>query len=306
MLVYTLRRLISAVPTLFIIVTAAFFMIRFAPGGPFDMEQPLPPQVLANLARAYNLDQPLHLQYWDYLSKLATGDMGPSYSKQDFGVAELIAQGLPYSMRLGGTALLLALLFGVSAGAFAALRQNKPADYAVMTGATIGVTVPNFVVAPVLQLIFGLGLGLVPLGGWGRGGFANTILPTIALALPLTAVIARLTRGAMIETLRADHIRTLRANGLPQRVVITHALKGALLPVVSYLGPAAAGVLTGSVVIEKIFAIPGVGTHFVDGALNRDYTLVMGTVVLLACFVVIFNLIVDLLYAMLDPRVRYD
>lgn len=306
MFVYTLRRLVSAAPTLFIIVTAAFFMIRFAPGGPFDMEQPLPPQVLANLARAYKLDQPLYLQYWDYLSKLVTGDMGPSYSKQDFGVAELIAQGLPYSMRLGGTALLLALVIGVSAGAFAALRQNKPADYAVMTGATIGVTVPNFVVAPVLQLIFGLGLGLVPLGGWGRGGLANTILPTIALALPLTAVIARLTRGAMIETLRADHIRTLRANGLPQRLVITHALKGALLPVVSYLGPAAAGVLTGSVVIEKIFAIPGVGTHFVDGALNRDYTLVMGTVVLLACFVVIFNLIVDLLYAMLDPRVRYD
>ncbi|MDJ1158525.1 ABC transporter permease subunit [Chelatococcus sp. SYSU_G07232] len=306
MLGYTLRRLASAVPTLFIIVTVAFFLVRFAPGGPFDLEQPLAPQVLDNLRRTYNLDQPLHLQYLDYLAKLVRGDLGPSYTALDFTVGEMLRRGLPYSIALGASALTLALVLGVVAGVFAALRQNSTKDYAVMAVATVGVTVPNFVVGPVLQLVFGLMLGLLPLGGWGGGDLAHRVLPTIALALPQMAVIARLTRSSMIEALRADHIRTLRANGLPGRAIIAHALRGALLPVVSYLGPAAAALVTGSVVIEKIFAIPGVGSYFVEGALNRDYTLVMGTVVMLASFVVLFNLIVDLLYAALDPRVRYD
>jgi oligopeptide transport system permease protein len=291
---------------MFVIVTAAFFLVRFAPGGPFDLEQPLAPQVIANLKAAYKLDQPLFFQYLDYLGKLAHGDFGPSYMALDFTVGEMLRRGLPYSIALGSSALVLAVLGGVAAGVFAALHQNRGSDYSVMTVATVGVTVPNFVVAPLLQLVFGLSLGLLPLGGWGDGGIAYRIMPTVALALPQMAVIARLTRGSMIEALRADHIRTLRANGLPQRLIIAHALKGALLPVVSYLGPAAAALVTGSVVIEKIFAIPGVGTYFVEGALNRDYTLVMGTVIMLAGFVVIFNLMVDLVYAALDPRVRHD
>lgn len=306
MLSYTLRRLLSAIPTLFVIVTVAFFLVRFAPGGPFDLEQPLAPQVLDNLRRAYSLDQPLHLQYLDYLGKLVRGDFGPSYVAIDFTVGEMLRRALPYSVTLGLSALALAIFGGVAAGVFAALRQNSAADYSVMTVATVGVTVPNFVVAPVLQLVFGLMLGLLPIGGWGDGGIAHRLMPTVALALPQMAVIARLTRSSMIEALRADHIRTLRASGLPGHVIIRHALKGALLPVVSYLGPAAAALVTGSVVIEKIFAIPGIGAYFVEGALNRDYTLVMGTVVTLAGFVVVFNLLVDLAYAALDPRVRYD
>lgn len=306
MLTYTLRRLLSAVPTLFVIVTVAFFLVRFAPGGPFDLEQPLAPQVLDNLRRAYSLDQPLHVQYLDYLGKLVRGDFGPSYVAIDFTVGEMLRRALPYSITLGLSALALAIFGGVAAGVFAALRQNSAADYSVMTVATVGVTVPNFVVAPVLQLVFGLMLGLLPIGGWGDGGLAHRLMPTVALALPQMAVIARLTRSSMIEALRADHIRTLRASGLPGHVIIRHALKGALLPVISYLGPAAAALVTGSVVIEKIFAIPGIGAYFVEGALNRDYTLVMGTVVTLAGFVVVFNLLVDLAYAALDPRVRYD
>lgn len=306
MLSYTLRRLLGAVPTLFVIVTVAFFLVRFAPGGPFDLEQPLAPQVLENLRRAYRLAQPLYLQYLDYLGKLVRRDFGPSYVAIDFTVGEMLRRALPYSVTLGLSALVLAIIGGVAAGVFAALRQNSAADYSVMTVATVGVTVPNFVVAPVLQLVFGLMLGLLPLGGWGDGDLAHLVMPTVALALPQMAVIARLTRSSMIEALRADHIRTLRACGLPGHVVVRHALKGALLPVISYLGPAAAALVTGSVVIEKIFAIPGVGAYFVEGALNRDYTLVMGTVVTLAGFVVVFNLLVDLAYAALDPRVRYD
>lgn len=306
MLSYTLRRLLGAVPTLFVIVTVAFFLVRFAPGGPFDLEQPLAPQVLENLRRAYRLDQPLYLQYLDYLGKLVRGDFGPSYVAIDFTVGEMLRRALPYSVTLGLSALVLAIIGGVAAGVFAALRQNSAADYSVMTVATVGVTVPNFVVAPVLQLVFGLMLGLLPLGGWGDGDLAHLVMPTVALALPQMAVIARLTRSSMIEALRADHIRTLRACGLPGHGVVRHALKGALLPVISYLGPTAAALVTGSVVIEKIFAIPGVGAYFVEGALNRDYTLVMGTVVTLAGFVVVFNLLVDLAYAALDPRVRYD
>jgi len=304
---YTLGRLGGAVPTLFLIVTLTFFLMRFAPGGPFDLEQPLSPAVLANIRATYRLDQPLWVQYLDYLGRLLRGDLGPSYANRDFSVSELLAQGLPYSVSLGLGALAFALSVGIAAGCLAALRANTAADHAIMTLATAGVTIPNFVVGPILQLVFGLGLGLLPIGGWGEGGLLNRLMPTLVLALPQTAVIARLTRGALIETLRADHIRTARAYGLPERVVlVAHALRGALLPVVSYLGPAAAALLTGSVVVEEIFGIPGVGRYFVQGALNRDYTLVMGTVVLIAVFILLFNLLVDLAYALLDPRVRYE
>ena len=307
MLGYVLRRLLGAVPTLFLVVTGAFFLMRVAPGGPFDRERTLEPTVMANLNAAFRLDEPLLAQYLHYLGNLARGDLGPSFIYRDFTVAELLARGLPVSMTLGGLALLLALVAGGTLGCLAALRQGSWVDTLVIAIATFGITVPNFVLAPFLALVFGVWLAWLPAGGWGEGHWRNLILPVIALALPQVAVVARLTRGAMIETLRADHIRTARAYGLPtSRVVLGHALRAAALPAVSYLGPAAAGLMTGSIVIEQIFGLPGIGRYFVTGALNRDYTLVMGTVVIVAVFVIAFNLIVDVLYAVLDPRVRYD
>lgn len=307
MLSFVLRRLASAVPTLFIVVTISFFLMRFAPGGPFNLERPLPPATMENLMRTYQLDQPLWRQYITYISNAVTGDFGPSYIYKDNNVAELIGKGLPYSIELGFYALLLALIGGVLAGTVAALRQNSPIDFLVMSVSTVGVTVPNFVVGPVLTLVFAIMLSWLPAGGWGDGSMRFLVLPMIALALPQLAVFARLTRGSMIEALHTDHIRTARAYGLPAHtVVIVHAMRAALLPVVSYLAPAAAALLTGSAVVETIFTIPGVGRYFVLGAINRDYTLVMGTVVLIAIFVIVFNLLVDILYGLLDPRVRHD
>ncbi|WEX90516.1 oligopeptide ABC transporter permease OppB [Sinorhizobium garamanticum] len=307
MIPFILRRLASAVPTLFIVVTISFFLMRFAPGGPFNLERPLPPSTMENLMRTYHLDQPLWRQYFIYLSNAVTGDFGPSYIYHDNNVAQLIGKGLPYSMELGFYALLLAVIGGVIAGTIAALRQNSILDFGIMAVSTIGVTVPNFVVGPVLTLVFAIVLSWLPAGGWGDGSFRFLILPMIALALPQLAVFARLTRGSMIEALHADHIRTAKAYGLPSRaVVVTHAMRGAMLPVVSYLAPCAAALLTGSAVVETIFTIPGVGRYFVLGAINRDYTLVMGTVVLIAIFVIVFNLLVDILYGLLDPRVRHD
>lgn len=303
---YIARRLLSAIPTLFVVITIAFFMMRLAPGGPFDTERPLSPQILENLNRHFHLDRPIIEQYWLYLKNLARGDLGPSFKSPDFTVNQLFAGALPISIRLGATALLLALVLGALLGAFAALRQNSAIDYAVMATATLGITVPNFVVAPLLQLAFGLSLMWLPVGGWGDGGLRNVVLPVVTLALPQIAVIARLTRAAMIEILRSHHVRTLRANGLSLASILKHTLRGAALPVVSYLGPAAAALMTGSIVVENIFGIPGVGRYFVEGALNRDYTLVMGTVILVAFMVILFNIIVDLLYALLDPRVRYE
>ncbi|MBV9218906.1 MAG: oligopeptide ABC transporter permease OppB [Methylobacteriaceae bacterium] len=306
MAAYVGRRLLAAVPTLFLIITISFFLVRVAPGGPFDLERPLEASILANLRRVYQIDRPLYEQYLSYLWNLFHGDLGPSFYWRDFSVAELLGKALPISMRLGATALVLAVVVGGALGAVGALRQNKSEDYAVMTAATLGVTIPNFVVAPILQLVFGLGFAWLPVGGWNDGAWRNTILPIVTLALPQLAVVARLTRASMIEVLRSHHVRTLRANGLPMRVILRHALRGAALPVVSYLGPAAAALLTGSIVVENIFGIPGMGRYFVDGALNRDYTLVMGTVILVAVLVILLNMAVDLAYALLDPRVRYD
>ena len=307
MLRFVLRRLLSAIPTIFIVVTISFFLIRFAPGGPFNLERALPPQIMANMMRAYQLDQPLWVQYVHYIWNVLHLDFGPSYIYRDFTVTQLIFQSLPYSLEIGTFAMLLAVIGGVAVGTFAALRQNRAVDYLLMSVATVGLTVPNFVIGPILSLVFAVGLRWASAGGWGGGDFRDLTLPVIALGLPELAIFARLTRGAMIEALHADHVRTARAYGLPARVVVVvHALRGALLPVVTYLAPAAAAVLTGSVVIETIFSIPGVGRYFVTGALNRDYTLVMGTVVLIAVFIIVFNLVVDLLYAVLDPRVRYD
>lgn len=306
MLPYILRRLLSAIPTLFIIVTLAFFLIRIAPGGPFDLERPLEAKVMESLNRIYGLDRPLVEQYALYLGALLRGDFGPSFIMRDFTVAELFARGLPVSITLGALALMLALLVGGVLGTVAAFRQNSAADYVVTGLAATGLTVPSFVVAPVLQIVFGLSLAWLPVGGWNEGAMRNLVLPVVTLALPQIAVIARMIRAAMIEALRANHIRTLRSLGLPGSIIMRHALRGAVLPVVSYLGPAAAALLTGSVVVETIFGLPGVGRYFVEGALNRDYTLVMGTVVLVAIFVLLFNLMVDILYALIDPRVRYE
>ena len=307
MLRFILWRLASAVPTLFLVVTLSFFLIRFAPGGPFNLERPLSPQIMANLREVYHLDDSLWQQYLTYLANLAVGDFGPSYIYRDFTILQLMGQSLPYSLVLGSWALLLALFGGVGLGVIAALRQNGPIDVATMTLANIGITVPTFVLGPVLVYIFAVTLHWLPAGSWGDGSVSHLLLPTIGLALPELAVFARLSRGAMLEALSADHIRTMRAYGLPARtVVIDHALRAALLPVVTYLAPATASLLTGSVVIESIFGIPGVGRYFVQGALNRDYTLVMATVVLIAVFIVAFNLLADILYALLDPRVRYD
>ncbi|HRD75453.1 MAG TPA: ABC transporter permease subunit [Hyphomicrobiaceae bacterium] len=305
MLAYVLRRLLTAIPTLFIVVTISFFLIRVAPGGPFDLEQPLEAKVMENLRRIYQLDRPLIEQYGRYLAALLRGDFGPSFYYRDFTIAELLRRGLPVSMLLGALALALALVIGTALGALAAFRQNGLADYAVMSLATLGLTVPGFVVAPLLQIVFGLMLAWLPVGGWNDGAVRNLVLPVLVLALPQVAIIARLTRATMIETLRSNPIRTLRATGLPPRLVALSAIRASALPVVSYLGPAAAALLTGSVVVETIFGLPGVGRYFVEGALNRDYTLVMATVVLVAVFVITFNLIVDILYAVIDPRVRY-
>jgi len=305
MLRYALRRLLGAIPTIFIVITLAFFMMRIAPGGPFDQERTLEASVMANLNKTFGLDRPLWEQYAIYLGNLARGDMGPSFIYRDKRVHEILAEGLEISIYLGGVALLAALVLGSLLGCVAALRQNSAVDYAVIGVATFGVTIPNFVVAPALSLVFGVMLGWLPAQGWGRAD--HMVLPIVALALPQIAVIARLVRGAMIEALRADHVRTARAYGLPMRMVVgKHALRTAILPVISYLGPAAAALLTGSIVVEQVFNLPGIGRYFVVGALNRDYTLVMGTVVVVAVFVVLFNLLVDLLYAMLDPRVRYE
>ncbi len=307
MLRYVLERLLGAIPTLFFIVTISFFLIRIAPGGPFDLERPLEAKVMENLNRIYHLNEPLWNQYLIYLKNIAVLDFGPSFYFRDFSINELFAASLPISIQLGLSALVLALVVGGVLGVIAALRQNHGLDYSVMAAATLGVTIPNFVVAPVLQLVLGVNFGWLPVGGWAAGNYVYAILPVVTLALPQIAVVARLTRGSMIEALRSNHVRTARAYGLSAyTVIVVHALRGALLPVVSYLGPAAAALLTGSVVVETIFGIPGIGRYFVQGALNRDYTLVMGTVVIVACFVILFNLVVDLLYALLDPRVRFD
>jgi len=313
MLSYAIRRLLGAIPTLFIIITVAFFMMRIAPGGPFDSQRRLPPEIEHNIKAAYDLDKPVYQQYLIYLGKLARGDLGPSYKNKDFSVSELIADGLPVSAQLGLSAIILAVAFGLTMGTIAALCQNNAADYSIMSLAMIGITIPTFVMAPILTLIFGVyGVSLfgydisLPVGGWNGGALRNMILPVIVLSLPQIAVIARLTRGSMVEVLHSNYVRTARAKGLSSvQVVVRHALRAAVLPLVSYLGPAIAGILTGSLVVEQIFGIPGIGRYFVQGALNRDYTLVLGVLIYYATFVILLNLLADILYAVLDPRVRY-
>lgn len=307
MLSYTLKRLLQAIPTLLIVITLSFFLMRVAPGGPFDGERRLPPEIEQNLRAAYHLDEPLPMQYIRYLGDLIQGDLGPSFKYKDFDVSELISQGFPASLELGIWAILAALLIGVPLGVIAAIRRNSTADYVVMSTALAGIAVPNFVIAPLLALVFGVLLGWLPAGGWNGGAWQNLLLPVVALSIQQIAYIARMMRASMIEVLGSHYIRTARAKGLSEwKVILRHALRPAMLPVVSYLGPAIAGIITGSVVIEQIFGIPGIGRYFVQGALNRDYTLVMGTVVFYGALILLLNLIVDLLYSMLDPQIRYD
>ncbi len=310
---YAMKRLLGAIPTLFIIITVAFFMMRIAPGGPFDSQRRLPPEIEHNIKAAYNLDKPVYQQYFIYLGKLAHGDMGPSYKNKDFTVNELIADGLPVSAEIGVASIVLALLLGGVLGIMAALRQNSAVDYSVMSVAMMGITIPTFVIGPILTLIFGVyGLTLfgydisLPVGGWNGGALRNLILPVVVLALPQIAYVARIMRGSMVEVLHSNYVRTARAKGLSNfAIVVRHALRAAVLPLVSYLGPAIAGILTGSLVVEQLFGIPGIGRYFVQGALNRDYTLVMGVLVYYATAIILLNLVADLLYAVLDPRVRY-
>lgn len=304
MIRFILRRLVQSVPTLLAVVTVSFFLMRLAPGGPFDLERPLAPAAMENLRRVYGLDRPLIAQFGSYLAALARGDLGPSYSFRDMSVLDLIARGLPVSATLGSLALVLSAGLGVALGIAAALRRGGALDRLLGVGAALTLSLPSFVVAPLLQIAFGLTLRWLPLSGWADGAPSHLVLPVITLALPQVGAMARLTRASLGEVLRTQPVRTMRSLGLPPLRVTRHALRGALLPVVAYLGPLAASLLTGSVVVETIFGLPGIGRYFVEGALNRDYTLVMGTVLLVAGLVIAFNLAADLACAWLDPRLR--
>jgi oligopeptide transport system permease protein len=302
---YTLLRLLGAIPTLLLVIVLAFLMVHAAPGGPFDDERALPADVAANIQAAYHLDESLPQQFGRYLSGLLRGDLGPSFRYRDYTVAELIGTGFPLSLQIGLLAILLALLLGISSGTLAALRQGSMLDRIVMSFAMTGISIPVFVVAPVLVLLLAVKLQWLPAGWSGSPGAAKYVLPVITLALPQIAYIARLTRASMIDVLGRDFIRTARAQGLGTRTIIrVHALKPAMLPVLSYMGPAIAAILTGSVVVEEVFGIPGLGQFFVRGALNRDYTLVLGIVIFYATLIIGLNLIVDILYGVIDPRVR--
>ena len=306
---YFLRRLLIAIPTLFVIITLAFFMMRAAPGSPFDIERPMPPKIKERIEAAYHLDRPIYVQYGYYLKDLARGDLGPSMKYKDKSVADLIREGLPISATIGGSAMLLSLILGGFLGSFAAIRQNTGADYAVMGFSTTGISIPPFVTGPVLALVFGVYLHWLPTGGLDRGHmtFTHLLLPVVTLALPQIAIISRLTRASMIEVLRSNFIRTAHAKGLSERTVLfRHAMRAAVLPLVSYAGPATAALLTGTLVVEQIFALPGIGRQFVIGALQRDYTVVMGVVILYAALIIMFNLLADLVYGFLDPKVRYQ
>ncbi|NIM71419.1 MAG: oligopeptide ABC transporter permease OppB [Xanthomonadales bacterium] len=306
MLRHAIQRLLGVIPTLLVLVTIAFFLIRVAPGGPFDAEKALPAEIQANLNVKYHLDEPLVQQYLRYLGQILTFDFGPSFQYKDWTVNELIGEGFPVSLTVGGLAMLLAFVVGTVIGVTAALRQNTAVDYGSMGFAMLGISIPNFVIAPLLILLFAVFLGWLPAGGWDWS-LNRMVLPVITLALPVIAYVARLTRGSMIEVLHSNFIRTARAKGLPERaVILQHALKPALLPVISFMGPATAGLITGSVIVERIYAIPGLGSYFVQGALNRDYTLVMGVVIFYGLLIILLNFTVDMLYAWLNPKIRYD
>lgn len=303
---YAFQRLLGAVPTLLAMIFIAFCLVHSAPGGPFDAEKAIAPEVRANLDRIYHLDRPLHEQFFSYVKSVIHGDLGPSFRYRDYSVNDLIGAGFPVSFQLGVGAMSFAVVIGCGLGMIAALFRNQPLDRVIQLLSVGGIAIPGFVIAPILILLFSISLRWLPAGGWEAGRCSDLVLPVISLALPQIAYIVRLMRGSMIEVLGSAYIRTAKAKGLPTwLIVLRHAFKPAFLPVLSYLGPASAGILTGSVVVEQIFSIPGIGRYFVQGAMNRDYTLVLGVVVVYGTLVVVANLIVDMLYALLDPKVNY-
>jgi oligopeptide transport system permease protein len=293
------------IPVFFLVVTAVFFMIRFAPGGPFSSEKKVPPQVLKNLEAKYHMDEPLVRQYFRYLGDLSRFDLGPSFKHSNRTVNEIIAEALPVSMELGLISLCWALLIGITAGGLAALKPNTLYDYIPMSLSIMGICLPTFVIGPLLVLVFGLWLGWLPVAGWNS--WQDRLLPSLTLGFAYAAYISRLTRGGFMEIRHQDFIRTARAKGLTEIQILTkHALRGGILPVVSYLGPALAGIITGALVTETIFNIPGLGRFFIESALNRDYTVVMGTSLLYFSLIFLCNFLVDIVYVVLDPRVRYE
>ncbi len=306
MLKFIAKRIFEAIPTLLVLITISFFLMRFAPGNPFSSERPLPPEVMANINAKYGLDKPVLEQYTTYLTNILQGDFGPSFKYKDYSVNELISSALPVSAKVGFAAFIFTVIMGVGVGTIAALRQNTWVDYTIMSTAMLGVVMPSFVLAPVLIYIFSINMNWFPAGGWFDGSFQYMALPVLAMSLLYVATFARITRGSMIETLNSNFIRTARAKGLSYRyIVIKHALKPALLPVVSYMGPAFVGIITGSVVVETIFGLPGIGKLFVNAAFNRDYSLVMGVTILIGFLFILFNAVVDILLAMIDPKIRY-
>ncbi|HKU41864.1 MAG TPA: ABC transporter permease subunit [Polyangiales bacterium] len=305
MLSFAIRRLLGLIPTLLVIVVVSFLVIRLAPGSPFASERGIPPEVLVDLKAKYGFDRPLHEQLFSYIANLVQGDLGLSTKYPQRTVNDLIADGLPATLLLGLCALIWALLLGIGSGIVGAIRQNTAWDYGFMTLAMIGISLPTFVLGPVLVLLLALTVYALPPAGWGE--LRHVVLPALTLGTAYAAYIARLTRAGMLEVVRSDFVRTARAKGLSEStIVLRHMLRGGLLPVVTYLGPAVAHLLVGSVVVEKIFATPGIGPYFVDAAFNRDYFLVMGIVVLESVFLLVMNLIVDLAYGFMDPRIRYE
>lgn len=299
------RRLLQVIPVLFVIITATFFMVRFVPGGPFTTEKVIPPEILRNLEAHYGLDQPLWRQYFSYLGQIARGDFGPSFKYANRSVNEIIADKLPVSLELGSLSLVVALIVGVPLGVLAAVRRNTWLDYLAGSVGMLGICVPTFVLGPLLVLYFSIHLGWVNASGWYT--WQDRILPSLTLGLVYAAYLMRLTRGGMLEVLNQDYIRTARAKGASEtRIVLRHGLRGGLLPVVSFLGPAIAGILTGSFIIETIFQIPGLGREFVNSAFNRDYTLVLGTVILYASLIILLNLVADIVQVWLNPKLKFE
>ncbi|MDX1301163.1 oligopeptide ABC transporter permease OppB [Photobacterium sp.] len=306
MIKFVAKRIFEAIPTLLVLITISFFLMRFAPGNPFSSERPLPPEVMANIEAKYGLDKPVFEQYTIYLGNIIQGDFGPSFKYKDFTVNELVVKALPVSAKIGFFAFIFALVMGVTVGTLAALKQNTWLDYTIMSTAMAGVVMPSFILAPVLIYIFSINLGWLPAGGWQDGSIKFLLLPMFGMSLLYVATFARITRGSMIETLNSNFIRTARAKGLSYPyIIIKHALRPALLPVVSYMGPAFVGIITGSVVIETIFGLPGIGKLFVNAAFNRDYSLVLGITILIGTLTIIFNAIVDIVLAYIDPKIRY-
>jgi oligopeptide transport system permease protein len=303
---YALRRVVSAIPIVLITITVCFFILRLAPGGPFDGERALPPDQLRNIRAYYHLDDPLIMQFFGYVGGVLRGDFGPSMVMKDFTVSRLISIGLPFTLMLGFTAFLVGTVAGLLAGAIAAVNQNKWPDYLLVLIVLLPIIIPNFLMANLAQIIFGVYLHWLPVGGYQPGAWLNLVLPVLILSMPHGARVARLTRGSMIEVLGTNYIRTARSKGLGTRLILArHAIKPALVPVVSYLGPGLSYLLTGSIVVEQVFALPGIGKYFITAALNRDYGLVLGTTILYVFIILVLNLLVDVVYAWLDPKVRY-